>query len=402
MMSAREVEGDPVRRENIVAMGGTHKVSRRRLMQESALTAGVLGVTSGLGRSDALAQDDTGTPSPQPPAGQVLDFDFPGLEIGVASYQEIPTGCTVFNFDVDLFPAGVMLELDVRGGAPWHSGAEDIVNAISLAGGSVYGLEVATGVAAELFAEGGYRDLVAVSGAVIYDVSVVEEPDGFRSKGIYPDKALGQEAVRAMQPGRFPLGNQGAGSGAYVGQWANWPNERERGGQGGAFRQIGPLKLAVFTVVNALGVIVDRQGQVVRGGLDQRTGVRTTPVQDAEALLSGTSARLQPEAVLPGGLTRHTTLSVLVTNVALPRDLLRQLGRQTHSSMARAIQPFHTPDYGDTFFTVSTGEIAPDDIDSTYSTALGVDIDSTFSTALGVIASELAWDAVLSSFEPTM
>ena len=45
-----------------------------------------------------------------------------------------------------------------------------------------------------------------LSGAVIYDVSVVEEPDGFRSKGIYPDKALGQEAVRAMQPGRFPSG----------------------------------------------------------------------------------------------------------------------------------------------------------------------------------------------------
>src|SRR5215207_7603394 len=388
MMSAREVEGDPVRRENIVAMGGTHKVSRRRLMQESALTAGVLGVTSGLGRSDALAQDDTGTPSPQPPAGQVLDFDFPGLEIGVASYQEIPTGCTVFNFDVDLFPAGVMLELDVRGGAPWHSGAEDIVNAISLAGGSVYGLEAAAGVAAELFAQGGYRDLVAVSGAIIYDVSVVEEPDGFRHKGIYPDKALGQEAVRAMQPGRFPLGNQGAGSGAYVGQWANWPNERERGGQGGAFRQIGEIKVAVFTVVNALGVIVDRQGQVVRGGLDERTGVRTTPIQDAEAILQGESVRLQPDAApLPGGLTRHTTLSVLVTNVAFPRELLRQLGRQVHSSMARAIQPFHTPDDGDILFTVSTAEVAADDVDS---------------TALGVIASELAWDAVLASYDPNI
>jgi L-aminopeptidase/D-esterase-like protein len=92
---------------------------------------------------------------------------------------------------------------------------------------------------------------------------------------------------------------------------------------------------------------------------------------------------------------------VLVTNVALPRDLLRQLGRQTHSSMARAIQPFHTPDDGDTFFTVSTGEIAADDIDSPFSTALGVDIDSTFSTALGVVASELAWDAVLACYEPS-
>src|SRR5687767_7611085 len=331
------------------------KVSRRHLVQGTALTAGALALGSPGDRREVLAQDAAATPAASPSAGRVLDFDIPGLAVGVAANPEIPTGCTVFNFDVDLFPAGVMLELDVRGGAPWHSGAEDTVNAISLAGGSVYGLEAAAGVAAELFAQGGYRDLVAVSGAVIYDVSVVEEPDGFLGKGVYPDKAFGQEAVRAAQPGRFPLGNQGAGSGAYVGQWANFPYERERGGQGGAFRQIGPLKLAVFSVVNALGVIVDRQGQVVRGGLDQRTGERTTPIQDAEGILSGTSVRVQPEAALPGGLTRHTTLTVLVTNVALPRDLLRQLGRQVHSSMARAIQPFNTPDDGDTFFTVSTG-----------------------------------------------
>src|SRR5215208_128911 len=94
-----------------------------------------------------------------------------------------------------------MLELDVRGGAPWHSGAEDITNAISLAGGSVYGLEAAAGAAAELFAQGGYRDLVAVSGAVIYDVSVVEEPDGFRSKGIYPRRACAFERAVASGAG---------------------------------------------------------------------------------------------------------------------------------------------------------------------------------------------------------
>src|SRR5688500_5130150 len=120
--------------------------------------------------------------------------------------------------------------------------------------------------------------------------------------------------------------------------------------------------------------------------LDQRTGVRTTPIQDAEAILEGESVRLQPDAApLPGGFTRHTTLSMLVTNVAFPRELLRQMGRQVHSSMARAIQPFHTPDDGDILFTASTGEVAGEGIDS---------------TALGVIASELAWDAVLSSFEP--
>ena len=385
-MSTAESKTPPLHNEDAAPPEGEDRVSRRRLLQDSAVTAGALVLASQVGQRDALAQDVAATPTAPSTTDRVLDFDFPGLEIGVAAYPEIPTGCTVFNFDIDRFPAGVMLELDARGGETWQSGAYDTVNAISLAGGSVYGLEAAAGVAAELFAQGGYRDLVAVSGAVIYDVSVVEEPNGFRSKGIYPDKALGQEAVRAAEPGRFPLGNQGAGSGAYVGQWANWPFERERGGQGGAFRQIGPIKVGVFTVVNALGVIVDRQGQVVRGGRDTRTGVRTTPLQDAEQTLAGENGTPYPDmAALPGGLTRHTTLTVLVTNVAFPRKLLRQLGRQVHSSMARAIQPFHTPDDGDVLFTASTGEVAAEGIDS---------------TALGVIASELAWDAVLSSFDP--
>ncbi len=361
-------------------------VSRRRLVRKSALAAGALALGSSFDGNATRAQTDA-TPAASPqPNGRMLDFDLPGLAVGVASYPAIPTGCTVFNFATDRFPAGVMLELDVRGGSAWHSGAEDAANAICLAGGSVYGLEAAAGVAAELFAQGGFRDLVAVSGAVIYDVSVVEEPNGFRSKGIYPDKALGQAAVRAAAPGRFPLGNQGAGSGAYVGQWANWPNERERGGQGGAYRQIGPIKIAVFSVVNALGVLVDRQGQVVRGGLNKQTGVRSTPLHDAEAILSGAASTLPPDAMARlGGPTRHTTLSVLVVNVAFPRELLRQLGRQVHSSMARAIQPFHTPDDGDILFTATTAEVPADGIDS---------------TAVGVIASELAWDAVLASFEP--
>ena len=43
----------------------------------------------------------------------VLEFDFPGLSIGIAEYPEGPTGTTVFRFDK---PA--MAAVDVRGGAP--------------------------------------------------------------------------------------------------------------------------------------------------------------------------------------------------------------------------------------------------------------------------------------------
>src|SRR5881398_3667345 len=43
----------------------------------------------------------------------VLEFDFPALQVGVAAYEEGPTGCTVFCFAGD--PTSV---IDVRGGFP--------------------------------------------------------------------------------------------------------------------------------------------------------------------------------------------------------------------------------------------------------------------------------------------
>jgi 6-aminohexanoate-oligomer endohydrolase len=358
-------------------------MTRRTLLQGSALAAAGSVVFSGTGQQEAQAMTQTEI-SATPQAGADLAFDIPGLSVGIAEYREVPTGCTTFIFDQELYPSGLMLELDVRGGAPGYSGDYGITNAICLAGGSVYGLEATAGVASALYAAGGYQDLVAVAGAIIYDISMVAAPDGGgRERGIYPDKALGVAAVEAARPGLFPIGAQGAGIGASVGQWVNFPARKEQGGQGGAYRQIGPYRIAFFTVVNALGVIVNRAGEVVRGGIDPATGEHPDPLANAEAILAGEELRTRPDGSLPpGGLSLHTTLSVLVVNVDLPRELLRQLGRQVHSSMARAIHPFHTPDDGDILFTVSTADVPGEGVDT---------------TALGIVASELAWDAVLAS-----
>ena len=86
--------------------------------------------------------------------GPELRFDFPGLDIGVAEYEEGPTGCTVLSFPGGPVPCSV----DVRGGSPAVSSAGvDFVDAICLAGGSLYGLEAAAGVAAEELARREYR-----------------------------------------------------------------------------------------------------------------------------------------------------------------------------------------------------------------------------------------------------
>jgi len=298
--------------------------------------------------------------------GRMLQYDFPDLHIGIAEYKEGPTGCTVFYF-----PNNVTSVADVRGGFPGTIGgtsAEDgKTAAICFAGGSIYGLEAATGVAAELFSMRGYARVFNVRGAVIYDF--------FRNNLIYPDKRLGQAALKAARTGVFPLGFHGVGC---------WPGcgpafdclQPDGTGQGGAFRQIGSLRIAVFTVVNSFGVIVDRQGNIVRGNLDRKTGARHHYIDLLEdRLANGKSSELH---------YANTTLTLIVTNKKFDMESLRQVSRQVHSSMARAIQPFHTQHDGDVLYAATTDEIDDSILDA---------------TDFGVITSELAWDAILSCFQ---
>jgi L-aminopeptidase/D-esterase-like protein len=297
--------------------------------------------------------------------GPALELDFPGLSIGVAEYDEGPTGCTVFRFE-----RGATVERDVRGGSPGTFGEFDWVDAVCFAGGSLYGLEAATGVAAELFAQRGYdtgwMSIAAVAGAIIFDW-------GPRKNAVYPDKELGRAAVRAAREGRFPLGRRGAGRSATVGKTFGLEHG-EPGGQGGAFRALADTRVAVFTVVNAVGAVVDRDGRVVRGHYDRGTGVRRPLVEGVEERVAGG----RPVHPAPG----NTTLTLVVTNQRLDRELLRQLGRQVHASMARAIHPFHALTDGDVLYAATTNEVDNDALDS---------------VALGVVASELAWDAVLAA-----
>lgn len=320
-------------------------------------------------QDEPMLSNDTLTLVPQTQfSGPRLTFDFPDLKIGIAEYEDGPTGCTVFKFGHSAVAA-----VDIRGGAhatlytePLQNG-EGKLDAICLAGGSFYGLEAATGVAAELLAQRDYSphwgNISLVSGAIIYDY-------GPRDNAIYPDKALGRAALKAAQPGVFHLGPRGAGRSATVGKWLQKPYQSEHAGQGGAFREVKGVKVAVFTVLNAVGAIVDRQGRVVRGSLDPSTGERPR-VADVGL----------PTPSPPG----NTTLTVVVTNQILGGWSLRQLARHVHTSMARAIEPLHTISDGDVLYAVTTNAIPQDEGLNEY--------------VLSVLASETAWDAVLASFD---
>ncbi len=318
--------------------------------------------------------------------GPVLEFEFPGMQIGIAEYDEGPTGATVFYF-----PMPSLTAVDIIGGAPGtmntdsvrKGSGESFMKAVTLAGGSWYGLAAGTGVADAIKDATGssneWYDTAGVVSAIIWDLG------GRRFNAITPDYELGRAALNAAVPGRFPLGARGAGrlamQGAYVGSLPD-RDTRMHSGQGGAFRQVGETKIAVFTVVNAYGSIVDRDGRIVR--CSDRPDVNDCGYI-ADLLKRKYEAIESSSAVVEErrpGPTQATTVTLVVTNQKLEHWALQRLATHVHTSMARAIQPFGTEGDGDTLYAVTTGAVENPNLST---------VD------LAAIAADVAWDAVLAS-----
>ena len=323
-------------------------------------------LASGSQARTTVKTNDPDLPIGNDPGDRVLTYDFPAFHVGIAEYPDGPTGATVLHF-----PNGANMSLDVRGGSPGVVGDYGYVHAISLAGGSLLGLEAVGGVAAGLLARGGnkvdWNSIPLVSGGIVYDF-------GARDNSIYPDKRLGRAALENARPNRFPLGARGAGMSVTVGNGFEY-DRGEAAGQGAAYREIGGVKFFACVVLNAIGAVFDREGKIVRGHLDPASGERTTYMEDIERRVEAAREIRDPQ---PG----NTTITVVVTNQTVRGHDLTQLGRQVHSSMARAIQPFHTRDDGDALWMISTGE---------------VERPEWSLTAIGVVASEVVWDAVLAA-----
>jgi L-aminopeptidase/D-esterase-like protein len=314
--------------------------------------------------------------------GPALTFDWPAVEVGVASYEEGPTGVTVIRF-----PQRASVAVDVRGAGPGTVNTDALrlgygrafTDAIVFSGGSAYGEEaitaVATGLKDDGVRSGDLSNVAFVPGAIIYDFG------GRRFNEIYPDKRLAQNALRAARPGVFPLGAQGAGRMAMQGSYFGCD---AHSGQGGAFRQVGPTKIAAFVVVNAYGAVTDRAGRLA--SCNRATSWRN--LETTSELLQHVPASLKADwdaeaaRQQDGPGTRNTTVSLIVTNQRLDYAALQRLAVQVHTSMARAIQPFSTESDGDTLYAASTQEAGNNELSA---------------LTLTSIAAETMWDAVLSS-----
>ena len=282
-----------------------------------------------------------------------LMTDVPGLKVGHADDSRLGSGATAVIFDE---PA--VASIDVRGGGPGTretallDPAQTVqgIDAITLSGGSAFGLDAASGVQAFLreqnrgFAVRSAR-VPIVPAAILFDLL----SGGDKNWGRFPPyRELGYAAA-ATAGADFALGSVGAGTGATT--------VNCKGGIGSASAQspAGHI-VGALAAVNAAGSVIVGRGPwfwaapfECNGEFGGRGLPREFPAQALDPVTKG-SAR------------ENTTLVVVATDAVLTKAQAKRLAVMAQSGLSRAIYPVHSPLDGDVVFAASTGRRQlPDD-----------------------------------------
>jgi L-aminopeptidase/D-esterase-like protein len=293
------------------------------------------------------------------PGPHNLITDVPGLAVGHSSDARVASGVTTLVFD-GIWSAAV----DVRGGGPGLRETEALApenlvgqaHAVVLAGGSVFGLAAADGVAAALSAKGvgiqlrrGAPPIPIVPAAVLHDLA----NGGDKTWGMSPPyRVLGIESLAAAAA-EFPLGSVGAGTGAMAGL--------VKGGIGSVSLDLGAgLIVGALVAVNSVGSALMPDARTYWAWpyeLDGEFGSRGPPQQNMD--LSEPvpeESRLRELGRLQSGA--NTTLGVVACSAALTTVECKRIAMMAHDGIARAVRPAHTPFDGDTVFAVASGRVA--------------------------------------------
>lgn len=292
------------------------------------------------------------------PGPRNLITDIAGLEVGHATNENVRSGATVL-----LCKAGWPAAVDVRGGGPGTRETDTLApenlvgraHAVTLAGGSVFGLAAADGVAALLSTQGmglqlrpGSPAIPIVPCAVLHDLA----NGGDKNWGLSPPyRDLGTQAVRAAGT-EFALGSVGAGRGAMAGL--------RKGGIGSASLDLGGgLMVGALVALNSVGSAFMPDGKTYwawafelgdefgGGGPPSRMMDLSDPAPDESRLAA--LGRLQPGA--------NTTLAIVACNADLSTAECRRVAIMAQDGIARAVRPAHTPFDGDTVFALASGEV---------------------------------------------
>lgn len=286
------------------------------------------------------------------PGPRNLITDVDGIRVGQAEDSRVRTGVTVLLADA---PANAVV--DVRGGAPGTRDTEalDVVNlvgrvdAIVLSGGSVFGLDAASGVTSVLRQMGrGYEmapgapSVPIVPAAILFDLtnggnkSWDDEP---------PYRLLGRQAVESAAR-EFALGNAGAGFGARAGPC--------KGGLGSASVVADDgVTVGAIAAVNAYGSPLIPGTDVFWAfpfEFDGEFGGRRLRSDYA-----GVHDEVTPSDLRDSQARANTTIAIVATDTDVDRVELKRIAIMAGDGFARALRPVHTPFDGDIVFAVATG-----------------------------------------------
>ncbi len=297
--------------------------------------------------------------------------DIPGILVGHASDYDGLTGCTAI-----LCESGAVAGGEIRGFAtgtqewdllsPYH--VTERIHAITLAGGSAFGLEAASGVRRHLEHKGiGFDVTVAkvplVPAAILFDLSIGKA-------SAHPTREMGEAAAAAATANAVVEGAVGAGTGATVGKLLTMKEAMKSGIGSWTVTLEGANKgimVSALAAVNARGDVIDPStGKIVAG-----TRVAAGSAEFAD------SAKLMKNGGVSGFARGNTTLVVVATNAKLDKVGANRLAHVAHNGMARTIRPVNTLSDGDLVFALSLGNA------------------SASLDALGVAATEAVSEAIL-------
>jgi L-aminopeptidase/D-esterase-like protein len=285
-----------------------------------------------------------------------LITDVAGLKVGNAEDAHALTGVTVVLPD-----DAAVAACDIRGGAPGTREMDaldpaalvEAIHGVVLSGGSVFGLDAASGAVEWLAGRGvgftfGAQALPCpvVPSAILFDLA----NGGNKSWREPPYRALGRQACEAANRG-FALGNAGAGLGATAGPF--------KGGLGSASIVWHGVTVGALVAVNSFGSPADP----LTGDLWAGPYAIAGEYPHGHGLAAG----FRP----PGAWTKadragttessagaNTTIAVVATDAGLTRPEARRLAIMAADGMARALRPVHTPFDGDSVIALATGRTA--------------------------------------------
>ncbi len=288
--------------------------------------------------------------------------DVAGIKVGQAHDTKISTGVTVILPDLP-----VLCAVDVRGGGPGtretdalsQDGSVTHAHAIVLSGGSVYGLDAAGAVTAELGNKRiGYEVAptpVPVSPIVPAAILFDNANGGDKSWGETPPfAALGKQALNNANTD-FDQGKTGAGYGATAGIYS--------GGLGSVSERVGDITVSAIIAANPIGSPYmpkpngngadcfwawDCEVEGEYGGRKPPADFKYSPATDTKLEFLRTRGA-------------STVIGVVATDAKLTHAELRRLAIMAQDGIAMAVRPAHTPMDGDTLFAISTEAVTIDE-----------------------------------------